>query len=97
MVYKICSSNPHLHCVVPGGGLTPDGRRWISTRRRFLLPVQVLSALFRRLFLEALPQADADGKLQLFGELQPLADPTRLADFLAPLKKKDWVVYAKAP
>lgn len=89
--------HPHLHCVVPGGGLSPQADRWIHGRRRFLLPVQVLSALFRRLFLEALHQAYAAGKLQFFGDLAELSDPSRFARFLAPLKKRKWVVYAKAP
>ena len=89
--------HPHLHCVVPGGGLSPDGKRWIRVRRRFFLPVKVLSALFRRLFLEALEQAFADGQLGFFGDLEPLRDPSAFARFLAPLKKSRWVVYAKAP
>ena len=89
--------HPHLHCVVPGGGLSPLHDRWIHSRRRFLLPVRVLSALFRRLFLEALESAYAQGKLQWFGELQGLRDPDAFACFLAPLKKAPWVVYAKPP
>ena len=89
--------HPHLHCVVPGGGLSADHDRWIAGRRRFFLPVQVLSSLFRRLFLEGLQQAHAAGKLQFFGELEPLRDPQALARYLAPWKDKDWVVYAKAP
>jgi hypothetical protein len=89
--------HPHLHCVVPGGGLSPDGKRWIRGRRRFFLPVQVLSALFRRLFPEALEKAFADGQLRFFGDLEPLRDPSAFARFLAPLKKSRWVVYAKAP
>jgi hypothetical protein len=89
--------HPHLHCVVPGGGLSPDGKHWIQGRRRFFLPVKVLSALFRRLFLEALEKAFADGQLRFFGDLEPLRDPSAFARFLAPLKKSRWVVYAKAP
>ena len=89
--------HPHLHCVVPGGGLSPDHERWIAGRRQFLLPVKVLSHLFRRLFLQALAAAHAAGKLQFFGELEPLREPQAFAAFLAPLKKQDWVVYAKAP
>jgi hypothetical protein len=89
--------HPHLHCVVPGGGLSPPHDRWIHSRRRFLLPVRVLSALFRRLFLEALESAYAQGKLQWFGELEGLRDPDSFASFLAPLKKAPWVVYAKPP
>ena len=89
--------HPHLHCVVPGGGLAPDGRRWIYGRRRFLLPVRVLSALFRRLFLEALEKAYANGELQFFGDLENLRDPHAFARSLAPLRIGKWVVYAKAP
>lgn len=89
--------HPHLHCVVPGGGLSRDGQRWISSRRRFQLPVKVLSALFRRLFLKALQEAYDAGQLQFFGELQDLADPRAFTAFLAPIKKSAWVVYAKAP
>jgi hypothetical protein len=86
-----------LHCVVPGGGLSPDHNQWTSGRRRFFLPVQVLSSLFRRLFLEGLAEAHAAGKLQFFGDLEPLRDPQAFARYLAPWKTKDWVVYAKAP
>src|ERR1035437_4010479 len=89
--------HPHLHCVVPGGGLSPDHDRWIAGRRKFLLPVKVLSARFRRLFLQALAQAHAKGQLQFFSDLGPLADPTAFARYLAPLQFKKWVVYAKAP
>ena len=89
--------HPHLHCVVPGGGLCHKQDRWIHGRRRFLLPVKVLSALFRRLFLEALQQAHSAGKLKFFGERKDLADPLRFATFLAPLRKGKWVVYAKPP
>jgi hypothetical protein len=89
--------HPHLHCVVPGGGLSPDHQRWIAAKRRFLLPVKVLSRLFRRLMIEALTQAHTDGSLQFFGDLAPLRDPIAFARFLTPLKHKDWVVYAKLP
>jgi hypothetical protein len=89
--------HPHLHCVVPGGGLSLNANRWIPGRRRFLLPVKVLSARFRRLLLKALHQAYAAGKLQFFGDLAELSDPSRFACFLAPLEKRKWVVYAKAP
>lgn len=89
--------HPHLHCVVPGGGLTPDHERWAAARRRFLLPVRVLSRLFRRLMLAALEKAHTDGTLQFFGDLEPLRDPAAFARFLAPMKFKDWVVYAKPP
>jgi hypothetical protein len=89
--------HPHLHCVVPGGGLSPDYDRWIHGRRKYLLPVKVLSRLFRRLFLKALAKAHAAGKLHFFGDLQSLRDPQAFADYLAPLRKREWVVYAKAP
>ena len=72
-------------------------RQWIHNRRRFLLPVKVLSACFRRIFLDELRQAHADGKLKFFGDLADLTDPSRFAQFLAPLKKSKWVVYAKPP
>jgi hypothetical protein len=89
--------HPHLHCVVPGGGLSPQRDRWIPGRRRFLLPVKVLSALFRRLFLGELHHAHTAGKLEFFGDLADLADPSRFAHYLAPLEKSKWVVYAKPP
>jgi hypothetical protein len=89
--------HPHLHCVVPGGGLSPDHDRWIAGRPKFLLPVKVLSARFRRLFLQALAKAHAQGELQFFADLLPLADPSAFARYLAPLAHKKWVVYAKPP
>jgi hypothetical protein len=89
--------HPHLHCVVPGGGLSPDHERWIAAKRRFLLPVKILSRLFRRLMIEALTKAHTDGSLQFFGDLAPLRDPIAFARFLDPLQHKDWVVYAKPP
>jgi len=89
--------HPHLHCVVPGGGLSADHQRWIAARRRFLLPVKVLSRLFRRLVLEALQKAHTAGALQFFGELESLCDPSAFSQFLAPLGQKEWVVYAKPP
>jgi hypothetical protein len=89
--------HPHLHCVVPGGGLSADQDRWIHGRRKYLLPVKVLSRLFRRLFLEALEKAYAAGQLQFFGELEGLRDPAAFARYLAPVKKQEWVVYAKPP
>ena len=89
--------HPHLHCIVPGGGLSADHDRWIPSRTGFFLPVKVLSRLFRRLFLEALEKAYAAGQLQFFGDLEPLRDPPAFASYLAPLKNADWVVYAKPP
>jgi putative transposase len=89
--------HPHLHCVVPGGGLSADHDRWIQGRRRFLLPVKVLSRFFRRVFLHALEKAYAAAELQLFGELESLRDPQAFARFLARCHQREWVVYAKAP
>ena len=88
--------HPHLHCVVPGGGLSPD-ENWVSCRPGFFLPVRVLSRLFRRLFLERLEAAFHKGKLSFFGELAGLHDPAEFLHYLAPLKETEWVVYAKAP
>ncbi len=89
--------HPHVHCVVPGGGLSPDYERWISCRPGFFLPVRVLSRLFRRLFLEALLQAFQHGKLRFRGELEKLRDAAHFAACLAPLRQQEWVVYAKPP
>jgi hypothetical protein len=89
--------HPHVHMIVPGGGLSPDGARWIATAPKFLLPVLVLSALFRRRMLEALATAHKAGKLLFFGEHTHLADATMFANYLEPLRSKDWHVYAKRP
>jgi hypothetical protein len=89
--------HPHLHCVVPGGGLSPDGTRWISCRRGFFLPVRVLSRLFRRLFLSLLEKAFDDGQLQFFSTLQQLQDRQIFLCSLVPLRNREWVVYAKKP
>jgi hypothetical protein len=89
--------HPHLHCVVPGGGLAPDGERWIGCRPGFFLPVKVLSRLFRRLFLEQLDGAFASGQLRFPGSCAGLAEPGGLAGHLAPVRTRDWVVYAKPP
>ena len=89
--------HPHLHCVVAGGGLSPDHERWLSAKRHYLLPVKILSHLFRRLFLEALESAYAQGQLKFAGELEPLGEPAAFARFLQPLRRKPWVVYAKPP
>jgi hypothetical protein len=89
--------HPHLHCVVPGGGLAGDGSRWIACRPGFFLPVRVLSRLFRRLFLQALRQAFDKGRLKFFGESKPLSDPAAFSRHLAPVAKQEWVVYAKPP
>ncbi len=89
--------HPHLHCVVPGGGLSPNGQRWVSCRPNFFLPVRVLSRLFRRLFLESLRKAFDAGKLQFFAALESLRDRQAFAQLLARMKGCEWVVYAKPP
>src|SRR5580658_10674625 len=89
--------HPHVHCIVPGGGLSADGQRWIACRPGFFLPVRVLSRLFRRLFLNKLEAAHAAGRLVFFGDLAPLAEPTAFAAHLRPLRRAEWVVYAKRP
>ncbi len=89
--------HPHLHCVVPGGGVAPDGQRWIACRPGFFLPVRVLSRLFRRLFLTQLRQAFDDGNLQFFNNLAALQKRDAFARYLAPFAHAEWVVYAKAP
>jgi hypothetical protein len=89
--------HPHVHGIVPGGGLSPDGKRWVSCRPGFFLSVRVLSRLFRRRFLEALGEAHQAGQLKFFGEHARLADATAFARWLAPLRKCEWVVYAKRP
>jgi hypothetical protein len=89
--------HPHLHCVVPGGGLSANGSQWICCRHGFFLSVRVLSRLFRRLFLEYLLKAFDAGKLEFFSSLEPLRDPSSFLDYLAPLREAEWVVYAKRP
>jgi hypothetical protein len=89
--------HPHLHCVVPGGGLSPDGQRWVSCRPDFFLPVRVLGHLFRRLFLESLQKAFDSGKLQFFAALESLRQPEVFAELVARMKACKWVVYAKRP
>ena len=89
--------HPHVHGIVPGGGLAPDGSRWIACRPGFFLPVRVLSRLFRRRFLEELQQLHDGGKLRFFGEHAALAEPAAFKAWLAPLRKCEWVVYAKRP
>ena len=85
------------HCVVPGGGISMDGTRWISSRRKFFLPVLVLARLFRRLFLDYLRKAFDAGDLQFFSSLEPLRTRDAFLRHIAPIRKKDWVVYAKRP
>ena len=89
--------HPHVHGIVPGGGLSPDGQRWIACRRGFFLPVRVLSRLFRRRFLEELAKVHHSGLLKFFGEFAGLGDPKAFARWLAPLRASEWVVYAKRP
>jgi hypothetical protein len=89
--------HPHLHCVVPGGGLSADGQRWISCRPGFFLPVRVLSRLFRRLFLAELRHAYESAALSFFNELAPLLQPQAFAKYLAPAARAEWVVYSKRP
>jgi hypothetical protein len=89
--------HPHLHCVIPGGGLSADGTRWIACRPGFFLPVRVLSRLFRRLFLTGLQQAFDDGQLRFSGTLDALANAATFRAHLAAARHVDWVVYAKAP
>jgi predicted RNA-binding Zn-ribbon protein involved in translation (DUF1610 family) len=89
--------HPHVHGIVPGGGLSLDGERWVVCKPGFFLSVRVLSRLFRRRFLEELSKAQATGQLQFFGESAHLAHAAAFAGWLAPLKKCEWVVYAKRP
>ena len=88
--------HPHVHCIVPGGGLGPDGR-WVACRPGFFLPVHVLSRLFRGLFLERLQAAFEARDLNFFGELAHLGEPAAFARYLGPVKQVAWVVYAKPP
>jgi len=89
--------HPHVHMIVPGGGIGLDGERWVGCKPNFFLPVFVLSRLFRRLMLERLAAAHASGKLVFFGAHAHLTCPTAFAKFLAPLQKKKWFVYSKEP
>ncbi|MDP1910545.1 MAG: transposase, partial [Hyphomicrobium sp.] len=89
--------HPHVHMIVPGGGISPDGMRWVASRAAFLLPVRVLSRLFRRRFLTRLLELQATGKLTFFGQSERLGDRRAFVRHVAPLKKKRWHVYAKPP
>src|SRR5262245_21438638 len=89
--------HPHVHMIVTGGGISPDGSRWIASRPDYLVPVQVLSALFRGRMLGMLSDAHAAGHLEFFGDYQHLADTAAFKAYLAPLWKTDWFVYAKRP
>lgn len=89
--------HPHVHGIVPGGGLSPDGERWVACRPGFFLSVRVLSRLFRRRFIEVMAGLHRAGQLRFFGDHAALADPGAFADWLAPLRHQEWVVYAKRP
>jgi len=89
--------HPHVHMIVPGGGFSLDGNRWVACRPSFFLPVRVLSRLFRRLFLQKLVAAHAAGELQFFGHHAPLTETQAFAAYLAPLRNSEWVVYSKRP
>jgi putative transposase/transposase-like zinc-binding protein len=89
--------HPHVHMIVPGGGLSDNGERWIACRSTFFLPVRVLSRLFRRLFLKMLTMAHEADRLAFFGDNGALTDKRAFVAFLAPLRKAEWVVYAKKP
>jgi hypothetical protein len=89
--------HPHVHMIVPGGGLSQDNSEWIASRANFFLPVRVLSRLFRRLFLEGLVKLHRAGMLAFFNDHAGLADAAAFSAFLTPLRKIDWVVYAKEP
>jgi len=89
--------HPHIHCVIPGGGVSSDYERWIACRPGFFLPVRVLSRLFRRLFLEQLENACQTGQLEFFSGLTPLQEPQTFARHLDPVRDTEWVVYAKPP
>jgi len=89
--------HPHVHMIVPGGGISDDGKRWVACRPGFFLPVRVLSRLFRRLFLNRLLAAHKAGQLQFFSNHAKLANARTFAAYLAPLRKTEWVVYAKRP
>ena len=89
--------HPHVHCIVPGGGISPEGERWVPSRRNFFLSVRVLSRLFRRFFLAGLERLHANGELQFFADLAALADVDAFRNHLVPLRRAEWVVFAKRP
>lgn len=89
--------HPHIHMIVPGGGLSPDGNRWVACKPGFFLHVRVLSRLFRRIFLDGLMALHQAGDLAFFGDLEHLAQAEAFAEWLAPFRKSEWVVYAKPP
>jgi hypothetical protein len=89
--------HPHVHCLVPGGGIAPDGKSWIACRPGFFLPVRVLSRMFRGLFLHYLERAFAAGELRFFSAYQPLHEPAAFRRYLTRVHRTEWVVYAKRP
>src|SRR3974377_2362913 len=89
--------HPHVHCVAPAGGLSPDRTRWVGSRKNYFLPKKVLRKVFRGKFVEALEQAFQDGQLRFEGNLKLLAKPKIFAAWLRPLYRQDWVVYIKRP
>jgi Putative transposase/Transposase zinc-binding domain len=89
--------HPHIHMIIPGGGISLDGKRWVSCRPGFFLPVRVLSRLFRRLFLDKLAAAHEAGDLKFFGDRASLAESKAFSAYLAPLRRSEWVVYSKRP
>ncbi|MBK6715366.1 MAG: IS91 family transposase [Burkholderiales bacterium] len=89
--------HPHVHGIVPGGGLSPNGKTWVACRPGFFLPVRVLSRLFRRRFIEELQRLHETGKLRFFGEHECLSDAHAFSHWLAPMRRCEWVVYAKRP
>ena len=94
---SVMTHHPHIHMIVPGGGISLDGERWIDCRPRFFLHVRVLSLRFKRRFLKRLTAAHQAGRLKFFAEQARLAEPSAFAAYLAPLRRKKWVVYAKPP
>ena len=89
--------HPHVHCLVPGGGIAPDGKSWIACRTGFFLPVRVLSRMFRGLFLHYLEKAFVAGDLRFFSAHRPLQEPAAFRRYLTPIHRTEWVVYAKRP
>jgi len=89
--------HPHLHCVIPGGGLSHDERAWISCRKKFFLPVRVLSRLYRRLFVELLMKAFNQDRLKFYGKISHLSNPESFAQLMQKCFNSEWVVYAKPP
>src|SRR3954447_26203080 len=94
---SVLTHHPHIHMIVPGGGISHDGQRWVSSRPAFLLPVRVLGKLFRRLFLTRLLELHTAGRLQFFGKQADLAEATAFRHHLTQVRRKTWVVYAKPP